>query len=154
MQDERAKVVLVQDDTRLGRGNAKIAVLHQLRRLGVTVLTIRDQGELVLSEADTMVLDIVSIVEEYQRKLHNAKIKRGMKRAVQHGYQPQHNLTGKPSGGRERKEVPIEEIIRLRSMELTFQDIAATLRGFGYRVSKATVHRRYREYLSQSSEDK
>ncbi|MCY7891410.1 recombinase family protein, partial [Bacillus spizizenii] len=26
-------------------------------------------------------------------------------------------------------------------------EIAATLRGFGYDVSKATVHRRYQEYI-------
>ena len=29
---------------------------------------------------------------------------------------------------------------------LTFSEIAATLRGFGYSISKATVHRRYQEY--------
>lgn len=36
-----------------------------------------------------MVLEIVSIVEEYQRKIHNMKIRRGMKRAVKNGFKPQ-----------------------------------------------------------------
>jgi hypothetical protein len=35
----------------------------------------------------------------------------------------------------------------LRHNGLTFAEIAATLSGFGYPVSKATVHRRYREYV-------
>ena len=39
-----------------------------------------------------MVLKIVAMVEEYQRKLHNIKIKRGMKRAVENGYKPEKNL--------------------------------------------------------------
>lgn len=38
---------------------------------------------------DTMLLEILAIVEEYQRKIHNAKIKRGMKRAVENGYRPE-----------------------------------------------------------------
>jgi len=53
---------------------------------------------------------------------------------------------------RERKEVPIEEIDRLRKNGLTFSEIAATLRGFGYDVSKATVHRRYQQFLSEKGE--
>ncbi|KYC87298.1 hypothetical protein B4096_3210 [Heyndrickxia coagulans] len=102
-----------------------------------------------------MVLKIVSMVEEYQRKLHNLKIKRGMERAVKNGYRPEKNLKGKRNpDGRERKEVPVEEIIRLRDNGLTFQEIAATMRGFGYQVSKATVHRRYREYMEETGHDK
>ena len=97
-----------------------------------------------------MVIQIVSIVEEYQRKLHNLKIKRGMLRAVEKGYQPQKNLSNKGNlGGRERKEVPIQEIVRLRTNGLTFAEIAATLRGFGYNISKATVNRRYLEYIQE-----
>lgn len=138
--------LLIQDDTRLGRGHAKTALLHQLRKAGVNVLTIQDNGELILSEADEMVLDIVSIVEEFQRKIHNSKIKRGMKEAIKNGYRPEKNLKGGAGAGRTKKEVPIDEIVRLRKMELTFHDIAATLRGFGYNISKATVHRRYLEY--------
>ncbi len=82
-------VILVQDETRLGRGNAKIALLHCIYREGVKVYTTAHRGELELSEADSMVLEIVSIVEEYQRKIHNMKIRRGMKRAVKNGFKPQ-----------------------------------------------------------------
>jgi DNA invertase Pin-like site-specific DNA recombinase len=143
------QTLLIQDDTRLGRGHAKIALLHQLRKLNVQVLTIQDSGDLTLSEADEMVLEIVSIVEEFQRKLHNSKIRRGMKEAIKNGYRPESNLKKGVSRGRTKKEAPIEEIIRLRKMDLTFHDIAATLRGFGYNISKATVHRRYQEYQNQ-----
>ena len=61
-----------------------------------------------------MLLEILAIVEEYQRKLHNAKIKRGMKRAVREGYRPERNLKNKGNAeGRERIEVPISEIVSL-----------------------------------------
>lgn len=141
-------VILVQDETRLGRGNAKIALLHCIYREGVKVYTTAHRGELELSEADSMVLEIVSIVEEYQRKIHNMKIRRGMKRAVKNGFKPQKNLKNQHgNSGKEKIEVPISEIVRLRANKLTFAEIAATLRGFGYDVSKATVHRRYQEYI-------
>ena len=101
-----------------------------------------------------MVLKIISLVEEYQRKLHNSKIKRGMERAVRAGYRPEQTLSNRgENAGRDRKEVPLEEIIRLRNMGLTFSDIAATLRGFGYSVSKATVHRRFQEYCQEMQVD-
>lgn len=141
-------VILVQDETRLGRGNAKIALLHCIYREGVKVYTTAHRGELELSEADSMVLEIVSIVEEYQRKIHNMKIRRGMKRAVKNGFKPQKNLKNQhENSGKEKIEVPISEIVRLRGNKLTFAEIAATLRGFGYDVSKATVHRRFQEYI-------
>ncbi|CAG9621845.1 YneB family resolvase-like protein [Sutcliffiella rhizosphaerae] len=143
-------VLLVQDETRLGRGNAKIAFLHWLRKNDVKIYSISDNGELSLSDSDSLVLDIVAIVEEYQRKLHNLKIKRGMKRAVKNGFKPARNLRNiNQSPGREKIEVPIEEIVRLRKNKLTFHEIAATLRGLGYDVSKATVNRRYREYIDE-----
>jgi DNA invertase Pin-like site-specific DNA recombinase len=148
-QRGQADILLCQDDTRLARGHSKIALLHQLRKLGVSIYTIRDQGELRLSEADEMVLDIVAIVEEYQRKLHNKKIKRGMKQAVKNGYRPERNIKQGVSGGRERKELPIKEIVRLRQKNLTFHEIALTLQGLGFNVSKATVHRRYQEYMDE-----
>jgi DNA invertase Pin-like site-specific DNA recombinase len=148
IRDKSIEVLLIQDETRLGRGNTKIALLHCIRKENVKVFTVSHQGELQLSEADSMVLQIVSVVEEYQRKIHNLKIKRGMKRAVKMGYKPQKNLKNIGlHGGREKVNVPLEEIIRLRKNELTFSEIAATLRGFGYPISKATVHRRYQEYL-------
>ncbi|MRX70694.1 recombinase family protein [Bacillus lacus] len=146
--------VLIQDETRLGRGNARIAILHCIIKEDVKIYTVAQSGELSLSEADTMVLDIVSIVEEYQRKIHNLKIKRGMKRAVSKGFRPQKNLSRQHiNSGKEKKTVPIEEIVRLRGNKLTFAEIAATLRGFGYDVSKATVHRRYKEYVDVQKVD-
>ncbi|MFK2825094.1 recombinase family protein [Bacillus sp. B190/17] len=153
IKKEPIDAVLIQDETRIGRGNAKIALLHCLFKEGVKVFSIADDGELQLSESDSMVMQIVSMVEEYQRKIHNLKIKRGMKRAVKNGFRPEENLKnrGNPAG-RERKEVPMEEIIRLRRNDLTFDEIAATLRGFGYQVSKATVHRRFKEYMEQEDE--
>ena len=151
VKKEPIDAVLIQDETRIGRGNAKIALLHCLFKEEVKVFSIADDGELQLSESDSMVIQIVSMVEEYQRKIHNLKIKRGMKRAVENGFRPEENLKnrGNPAG-RERKEVPIEEIVRLRRNNLTFEEIAATLNGFGYQVSKATVHRRFKEHTEQT----
>ncbi|MGE6259230.1 YneB family resolvase-like protein [Heyndrickxia sporothermodurans] len=150
IKEDKIDAVLIQDETRLGRGNAKIALLHCLYKEGIKVYSISHQGELELSESDSMVLSIVSMVEEYQRKVHNLKIKRGMRRAVEKGYRPEKNLNGHGNeNGRDRIELPIEEIVRLRNNELTFAEIAATLRGFGFNVSKATVHRRYQDYLKQ-----
>ncbi|CAN7416511.1 YneB family resolvase-like protein [Rossellomorea sp. LjRoot5] len=148
VRDKSIEAVLIQDETRIGRGNAKIALIHCLLKEEVKIISQTHSGELHLSESDSMVINIVSMVEEYQRKLHNLKIKRGMKRAVENGFQPHKNLKNKGNvEGRERIEVPVEEIVRLRKNELTFAEIAATLRGFGYDVSKATVHRRFKEYM-------
>ncbi|ALC81154.1 MULTISPECIES: YneB family resolvase-like protein [Bacillus] len=153
MKEFKADAVLIQDETRLGRGNAKIALLHCIYKEGARIFSISHRGELELSEADSMVLEIVSIVEEYQRKLHNLKIKRGMKKAVKNGYRPQDHLVPFHDGtGKERKDVPLEEIVRLRARKLTFHEIAATLRGVGYDVSKATVHRRYQEYIQKEEQ--
>lgn len=150
---KEAEVLLIQDETRLGRGNAKIALFHVLLKEGVKIYTLSHDGELELSDSDAMVIQIVGIVEEYQRKLHNLKIKRGMLRAVEKGYRPQRNLQNQGnSNGRDRKEIPIEEIVKLRGNGLTFAEIAATLRGFGYDVSKATVNRRYLEYQQNTPE--
>lgn len=102
---------------------------------------------MALNDMDTMLLEILAIVEEYQRKIHNAKIKRGMKRAVEQGYQPEKNLTVRGNlEGRERIEVPIEEIVSLRQQGLTFQEVTSALQARGYDVSKATIHRRFKEY--------
>ncbi len=155
IKEKNIDAVLIQDETRIGRGNAKIAILHCILKENVSVYTITHNGRLQLSDADSMVLQIVSIVEEYQRKLHNIKIKRGMKRAVREGYRPEKNLKNiNLSRGRERLDVPIGEIIRLKNNNLTFAEITATLNGLGYDISKATVHRRYKEYvqLNDSSE--
>lgn len=154
IKDKQAGLLLVQDDTRLGRGHAKIAILHEIRKLNAKVFTLNEQGEPELSESDIMVLNILAAVEEFQRKLVNYKIKRGMNRAIAKGYRPQDNLSNiDKGGGREKIDVPIEEIIKLRSKKLTFHEIAATLRGVGYDVSKATVHRRYKEYIDSETID-
>jgi len=154
LKENAADTILVQDDTRLGRGNAKIALLHEIKKIGGKIFTLSEQGEPQLSETDEMVLNILATVEEFQRKLVNYKIKRGMKRAVKNGYQPQKNLSNlSNNGGREKIEVPIGEIIKLRQKKLTFAEIAATLRGVGYDVSKATVHRRYKEYIDSMQAD-
>jgi DNA invertase Pin-like site-specific DNA recombinase len=149
-RDGEFEYLLIQDDTRLGRGKAKMAILHQLLKYNIKVYTLSHQGEYQLTEADEMVLDIVATVEEYQRKLHNMKIRRGMKRAVNDGYKPQKNIKNNTNGGRDKKEIPIHEIVRLKNMDLTFRDIALTLKGLGYDISKATVHRRYREYMEET----
>jgi DNA invertase Pin-like site-specific DNA recombinase len=144
--EKKANCLLIQDETRLGRGNTKIALFHQLQKLHIPIYTAIHEGELVLTESDSMVLQIVGIVEEYQRKIHNMKIKRGMKKAVSEGYNPRQNLSNSNKApGRERISFPIEEVIRLRKNKLTFDEITKTLNGLGYNVSKATVHRRYRE---------
>ncbi|WP_026583322.1 YneB family resolvase-like protein [Bacillus sp. J33] len=154
IKEKDVNVVLIQDETRLGRGNAKIAILHCILKEEVLLYSISNNGQLQLSESDSMVLSIVGMVEEYQRKLHNIKIKRGMQRAVDKGYRPEKNLSNQGvNAGRERIEVPIEEIVRLRKNDLTFAEIAATLRGFGYNISKATVHRRYKEYVESLAEE-
>lgn len=150
VQDNKADAVLVQDETRLGRGNARVAILHVIAKSGAAVISRHTNGLIELNEMDTMLLEILAIVEEYQRKLHNAKIRRGMKRAVERGYDPSRNLTNIDRGpGRERIEIPIEEIIALRSKGLTFEEISSVLRGLGHSVSKATVHRRFKEYEEQ-----
>lgn len=144
---KEADCLCIQDETRLGRGNTKIALFHQLAKLNIPIYTVAHEGELVLNEADSMVLQIVGIVEEYQRKIQNMKIRRGMRRAVREGYRPEKNLKQiDQSSGRDRTEVPIEEIVRLRQNGLTFNEITKVLNGLDYNVSKATVHRRYQEY--------
>ena len=143
----RADCLLIQDETRLGRGNTKIALFHQLQKLNIAIYTAIHDGKLTLSESDSMVLQIVGIVEEYQRKIHNMKIKRGMNKAIAKGYDPSRNLSNQNKApGRERIDFPIEEVVRLRQKNLTFEEIANTLNGLGHHVSKATVHRRYQEF--------
>ena len=103
VKENEITAVFVQDETRIGRGNGRMAVLHLLKKTNTSVFTLQDKGVLNLNEMDSMLLEILALVEEYQRKLHNAKIKRGMKRAVSNGYRPEKNLKtrGNPEG-RER----------------------------------------------------
>ena len=153
VKENEIKAVFVQDETRIGRGNGRMAVLHMLQKTNTTVYTLQDKGMLNLNEMDSMLLEILALVEEYQRKIHNAKIKRGMKRAISQGYQPEKNLKtrGNPEG-RDRIEIPVDEIVRLRNAGLTYEEITSTLKGLGFNISKATVHRRYIEYKEAHEE--
>lgn len=147
VREENVDAVLVQDETRLGRGNARMAILHLLMKTGTEIYSNHDNGPISFNEMDTMLLEILGIVEEYQRKIHNAKIKRGMQRAVKNGYRPERNLKNRGNvEGRERIEVPLSEIVALREKELTFDEITSVLNGLGHDVSKATIHRRFKEY--------
>lgn len=111
IRDEQVDVLLIQDETRLGRGNAKIALMHCLHKEEVKVYTHTHNGELQLSDSDSMVLNIIGIVEEYQRKIHNLKIKRGMKRAVEKGFRPEKNLKNRHlSTGREKKKYQLKRL--------------------------------------------
>ena len=144
--NKQADCLFIQDETRLGRGNTRIALVHQLQKMDIPIYTAIHNGKLELSESDSMVLQIVGIVEEYQRKIHNAKIKRGMKKAIQEGYDPTKNLKNRHQApGRDRKDIPLDEVARLRESGLTFDEITSVLNGLGYSVSKATIHRRYQE---------
>ena len=70
-----------------------------------------------------------------------------MKRAVREGYRPERNLKNRGNTeGRERIEVPVSEIVSLRDKGLTYEEITGVLKGLGHDVSKATVHRRFKEY--------
>lgn len=142
------ETVIIQDSSRLGRGNAKMALIHQIHKLDGNIITIEDKGLIALNDLEKMILEILGVIEKYQQKLTNRKISRAMKKAVKNGkYKPEKNLKNRDLGGRNRIELPISQIIKLRNKGLTFREIAAILRGLGYETSKATVHRRYQEYI-------
>ncbi|WP_088007891.1 YneB family resolvase-like protein [Indiicoccus explosivorum] len=154
LKADPADALFIQDETRLGRGHARIALLHVMKKQEIDVFTLSDEGPIALNDMDDMVLEILAIVEEYQRKIHNAKIKRGMKRAVENGYKPEKNLKGRGNPeGRERLDLPIDQIVQLKERGLTYHEIAVTLQGFGYQASKATVHRRFKEYEENAQAD-
>ena len=50
MREYKIKALFVQDETRLGRGNARMAVLHLLQKYEATVYTLNDAGPVVLNE--------------------------------------------------------------------------------------------------------
>ncbi|MEJ6950553.1 YneB family resolvase-like protein [Natronospora cellulosivora (SeqCode)] len=151
-KDNKIEALIIQDSTRLGRGNAKMAMIHQIQKLGGNIITLEDNGFIALNDLEKMILEILSIIEKYQQRLTNKKISRGMKKSIHEGkYDPIKNIKNRDQGGRNRKDIPIHEIVRLRNKGLTFRDISATLRGLGYKVSKATVHRRYKEYIESKN---
>ena len=69
----------------------------------IKVITIQDHGEISLSEADLLVLEILSAVEEFQRRITKYKISRGMARAIKNGFVPHKNLSNIHLGGREKR---------------------------------------------------
>ena len=151
LKNKEINSVLIQDSTRLGRGNAKMALIHQIHKLKGKIITLEDKGPIALSDLEQMILEILGIVEEYQQRLNNRKISRAMKHAIEEkNFRPEDNFKNIDQGGRKRKKVPIEEIVRLRKLELSFADIAATLKNLGYDISKSTVHRRYHEYIKKN----
>lgn len=149
---QEADCLCIQDETRLGRGNTKIALFHQLRKINIPIYTVTHEGELELNEADSMVLNIVGIVEEYQRKLHNMKIKRECDVLYQMGITLKKIYIISINPREENAEIPMEEIVRLRQNKLTFQEITTVLKGLGFHASKATIHRRYQEYINSLNE--
>ncbi|MGM0601678.1 MAG: YneB family resolvase-like protein [Bacillota bacterium] len=147
IRDKKANTLLIQDSSRLGRGNAKMALIHQIINMNGKIISHADKGAIALNDLENMILEILSVIEKYQQKLTNRKISRAMRKKITESkFNPADNLKNINNGGRQRKEIPIDEIVRLRKLELSFKDIAATLRGLGYEVSKSTVHRRYKEY--------
>lgn len=147
LKQKKATKLFVQDDTRLGRGEAKLALIHQISKLGCQIFSFQQRKELELDAGESTVLHIIAKVEELQRRMMNQKISWGMQRAVREkGFNPAKNLRNRGAGGREKKEVPIEQIVALKQKDLTYEEISATLKGFGYTVSRATVHRRYKEW--------
>lgn len=151
LKKKEIQAVVVQDSTRLGRGNAKMAILHQIRKYGGQVISIADQGPLALTDLEKMVLEVLGTVEEYQRRLINKKISRGIRRSIKNsGFHPEKNLKNIGQGGRQQLDLPVAEICRLRKKGLTFAEISATLRGLGYECSKATVHRRYQKHQAET----
>lgn len=155
LRDNKINAIIIQDSTRLGRGNAKMALIHQIQKLGGKIITIEDNGIIALNDLEKMILEILAVVEKYQQRLTNKRISRGMKKAInEENYKPEKNIKNREFGGRKRKALPLKEILRLRNMGLTFKDIAITLRGLGYNISKATVHRRYQEYTKAKRRNK
>ncbi|RCW51485.1 MULTISPECIES: recombinase family protein [unclassified Halanaerobium] len=151
IRDKKADTLLIQDSSRLGRGNAKMALIHQILNMDGKIISYADKGAIALNDLENMILEILSVIETYQQKLTNRKISRAMRKKINESrFNPADNLKNTDKGGRQRKDIPIEEIIRLKKLELSFKDIAATLRGLGYDVSKSTVHRRYREFMQNS----
>ena len=112
VKEHSISIVCIQDETRLGRGNSRMAVLHLLKKTNVQVISLNDSGSLQLNEMDYDDARDFSNSRGISTKIHNAKIRRGMKRAVSKVIKPEKNLKnqGNPEG-RERKDIPIEEIV-------------------------------------------
>lgn len=73
-----------------------------------------------------------------------------MKRAVKNGYKPERNLKNRHENSGKEKRGSGFGNYQAESQQAYLAEIAATLRGFGYDVSKATVHRRFQEYTADT----
>ena len=93
LKEELIEAVVIQDSTRLGRGNAKIALIHQIQKLKGQIITLEDKGAIALSDMEKMILEILSVIEKYQQELTNRKISRAMKKAIEEKkFRPERNL--------------------------------------------------------------
>ncbi|EGK13793.1 resolvase family site-specific recombinase [Desmospora sp. 8437] len=77
IREKRVEAVLVQDDSRLGRGDAKLAIIHQLTRADCKIYSLQSGGELELEAGESTVLDIMARVEELQRRWMSKKFPGG-----------------------------------------------------------------------------
>lgn len=150
VQSRNIQAVFTRSGSCLGQGETKLATVHQLHRLGCTIYTLESQGEIVVEADESAVLYMMEKVDQLQRTWKARKISQGIQKAIREkGFNPADNLRNRGMGGRSKKKVPVEDIITLKKKNLTFEEIAATLQGWGYEVSRATVHRRYREWLQE-----
>ena len=60
IKENDIKAVFVQDETRIGRGNGRMAVLHLLQKTNTSVFTLQDKGAINLNEMDSMLLGNIS----------------------------------------------------------------------------------------------
>src|SRR5690606_16719458 len=63
-KENKIEAVVIQDSTRLGRGNAKIALIHQIQKLNGQIITLEDKGAIALSDMEKMILEILSVIEK------------------------------------------------------------------------------------------
>lgn len=153
VQSQNIQAVFIQSGSCLGQGETKLATVHQLHRLGCMIYTLESQGEIVVEADESAVLYMMEKVDQLQRNWRARKISQGIQKAIREGFNPAHNLKNRGMGGRSKKKVPVEDIIALKEKNLTFEEIAATLQGWGYEVSRATVHRRYREWSQEKDRE-
>lgn len=52
IKENHVKALFVQDETRLGRGNARMAILHLLQKSGTTIFSLNSAGPITLNEMD------------------------------------------------------------------------------------------------------
>ncbi|QKG84437.1 recombinase family protein [Kroppenstedtia pulmonis] len=154
VQSQNIQAVFTRSGSCLGQGETKLATVHQLHRLGCMIYTLESQGEILVEADESAVLYMMEKVDRLQRNWRARKISKGIQKAIKEkGFNPAHNLKNRGMGGRSKKKVPVEDIIALKEKNLTFEEIAATLQGWGYEVSRATVHRRYREWSQEKDRE-